>query len=162
MKIYDNVIIIPHEENKFGKIGDIYSNCCIGCPIEIGEQVHISFGCHFVGQGKLIIEDNVTISPSVCIYTSSPNFKNMGCGNRYIDGFKVDIADVTIKKGAFIGAGVVIGQGVTIGENAIVGANSFVNKDVPANTIAVGVPARLMNKEVHFKDLRTTSFNGDN
>lgn len=50
---------------------------------------------------------------------------------------------ITIKKNARIGAHSVIMPGVTIGENAIIGAFSFVNKDIPDNTIAFGVPVQV-------------------
>ena len=53
---------------------------------------------------------------------------------------------VIVKKNVWIGAGVTILPGVTIGENAIVGAGAVVTKDVPANTIAVGNPARVVRK----------------
>jgi len=148
MKIYDNVVIIPHEENKFGKTGDIYSNCCIGCPIEIGEQVHVSFGCNFVGQGKLILEDRVTISPGVVIYTSSPDFKQIKdekvgtfAGNKYIEGFKINALYVRIMEGTFVGAGAIIGQGVTIGRYCIIGAGAFIKNSMPSYHVAIGNPS---------------------
>jgi acetyltransferase-like isoleucine patch superfamily enzyme len=49
-----------------------------------------------------------------------------------------------VKKGASIGSGCTILANVTIGENAIVGAGSVVTKDVPANTIVVGNPAKFL------------------
>ena len=51
-----------------------------------------------------------------------------------------------MKKGASIGSGATILANVTIGENAIVGAGSVVTKDVPANTIVAGNPARVLRK----------------
>lgn len=51
-----------------------------------------------------------------------------------------------IKKGASIGSGATILSNVTIGENAIIGAGSVVTKDVPANTIVAGNPARFVRK----------------
>ena len=51
-----------------------------------------------------------------------------------------------MKKGASIGSGATILARVTIGENAIVGAGSIVTKDVPANTIVAGNPARVMRR----------------
>jgi len=146
MKIYDGAYVVKGRKNKEAIVGDIYFGTFIGCPTELGERVHISANCSFVGQGKLIIEDEVTISPGVVIYTSSPDFVNGSTGNKYIEGFKIEVADVRIKKGAFIGANSVIHQGVTIGENAIIGACSFVNSDVPAGQIWVGRPARMLIK----------------
>jgi len=55
---------------------------------------------------------------------------------------------VTLKRNCKIGSHSVIMPGVTIGENAVIGAFSFVNKDIPDNAIAWGIPARIM-KKVH-------------
>ena len=51
-----------------------------------------------------------------------------------------------VKRGASIGSGAVLLCGITIGENSIIGAGSVVTKDVPANAIVAGNPARLMKK----------------
>jgi acetyltransferase-like isoleucine patch superfamily enzyme len=53
-----------------------------------------------------------------------------------------------VKKGASVGTGATILANVTIGENAIVGAGSVVTKDVPANTIVVGNPAKVL-RQIH-------------
>ncbi|MCC6019743.1 MAG: hypothetical protein LM601_11970, partial [Candidatus Verstraetearchaeota archaeon] len=84
------------------------------------------------------LEDFVQIGSHCSIYTIST-----------IDGKK---GKVVIKKNARIGSHSVIMPGVTIGENSIIGAFSFVDKDIPANVIAFGVPVkiyrRLTNDEV--------------
>lgn len=54
------------------------------------------------------------------------------------------IGRIHIKKNAWIGAGATIMQGVTIGENSIVAAGAVVSKDVPDNTIAGGIPAKII------------------
>ncbi len=54
--------------------------------------------------------------------------------------------EVILKKNCRIGSHSVIMPGVTIGENSIIGAFSFVNKDIPANAIAVGVPAKVIRR----------------
>ena len=54
---------------------------------------------------------------------------------------------VVLKKNCRIGAHSVIMPGVTIGENAVVGAMSFVNRDLPANCVAVGVPAKVIKRK---------------
>jgi len=53
---------------------------------------------------------------------------------------------ITIKKNAKIGSHTVVMPGVTIGENSIVGAFSFVNKNIPPNVIAFGIPAKVVKK----------------
>lgn len=54
--------------------------------------------------------------------------------------------DVVLERGCRIGTHSTVMPGVTVGENAIIGAYSFVNKDVPANTICYGVPAKVIRK----------------
>lgn len=56
------------------------------------------------------------------------------------------VKPITIKRNAWIGAAATILPGITVGENAIVGANALVTKDVPANTIVGGNPAKMINK----------------
>jgi acetyltransferase-like isoleucine patch superfamily enzyme len=51
-----------------------------------------------------------------------------------------------VKKGASIGSSTTLLCGITVGENAIVGAGSIVTRDVPANTIVAGNPARVLRK----------------
>ena len=53
-------------------------------------------------------------------------------------------APVTIGDNVWIGAKVMVTKGVTIGENAVIGANSVVTRDIPANSVAVGIPARVI------------------
>ena len=78
------------------------------------------------------IEENVQIGSHCSIYSEST-----------IDGKK---GKVVLKKNCRIGAHTVVMPGVTIGENSIVGAHSFVNKDIPANVVAFGKPAKVVKK----------------
>lgn len=95
----------------------------------LGTRVDIGFGTYLQPQEGITIGDDVQIGSHCAIYSVST-----------IDGKH---GPVTIGHGAKIGTHSSIMPGVTIGENAVVGAHSFVNADVPANSLAFGVPARV-------------------
>lgn len=112
-----------------------YTN--FGKHITIGKNVFINHACSFLDLGGIRIEDDVLIGPKVNIVTE----------NHPVDPAErksLILASVHIKRNAWIGAGATILPGVTIGENAIVAAGALVTKDVPDNTIAGGVPAKLL------------------
>ena len=106
-----------------------------GKNTKIGKNVFINFDCVFLDLGGITIEDNVLIAPKVSLLSEghpvSPNERQS-----LVPG------QVHIKKNAWIGAGATILPGVTIGENAVVAAGAVVSKDVPANTVVGGVPAK--------------------
>jgi acetyltransferase-like isoleucine patch superfamily enzyme len=112
-----------------------YTN--FGRHIELGKDVFINHACSFLDLGGITIEDNVQIGPRV----------NMVSENHPLDPSNrksLDLKSVLIKRNAWIGAGATILPGVTIGENAVVAAGAVVNKDVPANTVVGGVPAKVI------------------
>ena len=80
----------------------------------------------------VVIEDYVQIGSHCSIYSVSTIDNKEG--------------QVTLKRNCRIGSHSVIMPGVTIGENSIIGALSFVNQDIPPNTIAAGVPAKVIKK----------------
>ena len=132
--------------NLYGcTIGD---NVKIGAFVEIQKNAFVGNNCKisshtFVCEG-VTIEDNVFIGHNVA-------FINDSYPRATADGQLQTEADWTVektlvKKGASIGSGSTILSKVTIGENAIVGAGSVVTKDVPANTIVAGNPARPLRK----------------
>ena len=110
-----------------------------GKHTKIGKNVFINFDCVFLDLGGITIEDNVLIAPKVSLLSEghviSPNERQS-----LVPGH------IHIKKNAWIGAGAAILPGVTVGENAIVAAGAVVSKDVPANAIAGGVPAKIIKK----------------
>jgi maltose O-acetyltransferase len=103
----------------------------------MGNRSYLSHGCHITLNSKVTIEDNATVGPFVKIFTDSHTFENPK--RRF---GKMISRPVTIKEGAFIGAGAIILQGVTIGEGAIVGAGTVVAKDVPPQTTVIGNPMK--------------------
>jgi acetyltransferase-like isoleucine patch superfamily enzyme len=108
-----------------------------GRHIRIGKNVFINHACTFLDLGGITIEDDVQIGPKVNIITENhpvdPSQRKM-----------LNLQSVLVKRNAWIGASATILPGVTIGENAIVAAGSVVNKNVAANTITGGVPARII------------------
>lgn len=105
----------------------------------IGKNVFINMGCTFMDRGGIIIEDKVLIAPKVNLITE--NHPESPKDRRYVYA-----KPIHIKEGAWVGASATILPGVTIGENAIVAAGAVVTKDVEANTIVGGVPAKFIRK----------------
>jgi acetyltransferase-like isoleucine patch superfamily enzyme len=106
-----------------------------GKNTKIGKNVFINFDCVFLDLGGITIEDNVLIAPKVSLLSEghpvSPE-----------DRHSLVPGHIHIRKNAWIGAGATILPGVTIGENAVVAAGAVVSKDVPANTVVGGIPAK--------------------
>ena len=114
-----------------------YTN--FGRFIAIGKNVFINHACSFLDMGGITIEDDVLIGPKVNLITEN---HPLDPGNR-----KSLIATaILIKRNAWIGAAATVLPGVTIGENAVVAAGAVVNKDVPANTVVAGVPAKIVRR----------------
>lgn len=110
-----------------------------GKNIFVGNNVFFNSGCRLQDQGGIYIGDGALIGHNVVIATLN---HGMSPEERH-DLFP---APVHIGKNAWIGAGAVIVPGVTIGDNAVIGAGSVVTKDIPANAVAVGSPARVVRE----------------
>ena len=108
-----------------------------GHQLKIGEKVFINHSLCVSAAAGIEIEDGVQIAPQVTILTVNHDLKNKTT---------VKCSPVHIKNGAWIGARAIILPGVIIGENAVVGAGSVVTKDVPANTVVVGNPAKIIKE----------------
>jgi acetyltransferase-like isoleucine patch superfamily enzyme len=114
-----------------------YTN--FGKFIHIGKNVFINHCCSFLDMGGITLEDNVLIGPKVNLITE--NHPQDPADRRTLI-----TKPIIIKRNAWVGAGATILPGVTIGENAIVAAGAVVSKDVPANTVVGGIPARFMRR----------------
>ena len=113
--------------------------------LSIGNNVDIEQNVHIVACGNVFIDDDVCITAGVAIVDTSHPFGHSGDGNR---AGRVGSGDarVYIGKRVFIGVGSVILPNVTIGDNSVIGAGSVVTHDIPANTVAVGAPARVIKQ----------------
>lgn len=105
--------------------------------VHIGNRVVIMPGCLMMAAGGITIEDDVLIAANVQLISNNHDLEN-----RMI----ITCKPVHICHRAWIGAGATILPGVTVGENSVVGAGSVVTKDVPADTIVAGNPARIIKK----------------
>jgi acetyltransferase-like isoleucine patch superfamily enzyme len=124
------------DETKIGAFVEIQKNAVVGKRCKISSHT-------FVCEG-VTIEDNVFIGHSVTFINDSyPRATADGSLQTEAD-WKVE--RTLVKKGASIGSGCTILSNISIGENAIVGAGSVVTKDVPANSIVAGNPARVLRQ----------------
>ncbi|WP_143462588.1 sugar O-acetyltransferase [Levilactobacillus enshiensis] len=110
-----------------------------GPHIFIGENVYVNQGVMFVDLGGIYLADGALIGPGASLITI--NHVEDPAHRRDVYGRAVHI-----EKNAWVGANAMILPGVTVGENAIVGAGAVVTKDVPANVIVVGSPARVLRR----------------
>ena len=115
-----------------------YTN--FGRFISIGKRVFINHACSFLDMGGITIEDDVLIGPRVNLTTENHPLDTA-------DRRALICKPILIKRNAWIGAAATILPGVTIGENSVVAAGAVVSKDVPANTVVGGIPAK------HIKDI---------
>jgi len=132
------------DETKIGAFVEIQKNARVGNNCKISSHTFICEG--------VTIEDGVFIGHSVTFINDSYPRATAEDGNLQTEkDWKVE--RTLIKKGASVGSGTTILANVTIGENAIVGAGSVVTKDVPANAIVAGNPAKVLRYIT--KELRT-------
>jgi len=104
---------------------------------QIGKNVFINHACSFLDMGGITIEDHVLLGPKVNLITENHPLDPA-------DRRSLICKPIVIKRNAWIGAAATILPGVTVGENAVVAAGAVVAKDVPANTIVGGVPAKII------------------
>ena len=142
VKIFDFVNLYGCSIDDGSKVGTfveiqkgatIGKNCKISSHTFICEGVHIRDGV-FVGHNVTFINDKYprSVNPDGSMQTEED----------------WELVETFVEKGASIGSSSTIMCGVTIGENAIVGAGAVVTKDVPANSVVAGVPAKVIKKNL--------------
>jgi len=123
------------DESKIGAFVEIQKNATIGKRCKISSHTFICEG--------VTIEDNVFIGHGVMFINDNYPRATAADGNLQTEAdWKVE--RTVIKKGASIGSGATILSNITVGGNAIVGAGSVVTKNVPANSIVAGNPAKFL------------------
>jgi len=112
--------------NEYNWIVQNKDNLKLGYKTDIGAFTYIN------AKNGIIIEDHVQVGSHCSIYSVSTIDNKEG--------------PVTLKKNCRIGTHSVVMPNVTVGENSVIGAFSFVNKDIPKNVVAFGVPAKVVKK----------------
>lgn len=130
----------------FGKTGksifiEPTFKCDYGYNIHVGENFYANFDCVMLDVCKIEIGDNCLLAPGVHIYTAT----------HPLDAVQRTAAvelgkPVTIGHNVWIGGRAIINPGVTIGDNVVVASGSVVVKDVPANVLVAGNPAKIIKE----------------
>lgn len=145
----------------FAELGE---NCYIEPPfhanwagknVHFGNNVYANFNLTCIDDTHIYVGDNTMMAPNVILATAThpvlPELREKG--------YQCNLP-VRIGKNCWLGAGVIVLPGVTIGDNSVIGAGSLVNKDIPANVVAVGNPCKVLrpisqrDREFYFKDRR--------
>jgi acetyltransferase-like isoleucine patch superfamily enzyme len=121
----ESVTVFPPFYSDFGK------------NITLGKRIFINSGCKFQDQGGVVIGDDCLIGHNTVIATLNHDL---------VPSRRADMhpAPVVIGRNVWIGSNATLLPGVTIGDDAVVAAASVVTKDVPARSIVVGSPARVV------------------
>ena len=115
--------------------------CEYGSQICVGARTFINFGLLALDVAPITIGDDVQIGPNVQLLTPTHPVEAEPRRAKWEAAEPISIAN-----NVWLGGGVIVLPGVTIGENTVVGAGSVVTKDLPANVVAAGNPARVLRK----------------
>lgn len=126
-QVPDTLRVFPPFYTDFGK------------NITIGDGVFINACCHFQDHGGVVIGDHCQIGHNVVFATLNHGLAPEDRAHTYP-------APIMLGKNVWVGSNATILQGVTIGDNAVIGAGAVVTKDVEANTVVGGVPARFIKR----------------
>jgi maltose O-acetyltransferase len=115
--------------------------CDYGYQTFIGARTFANFGLVCLDVARVTIGDDVQIGPNVQLLTPTHPVEPEPRRQKWEAA-----APITIGDNVWLGGGVIVCPGVTIGENTVVGAGAVVTRDLPANVVAVGNPARVVKQ----------------
>lgn len=171
-KLYDFNMTRPTEgEKRTAMLREMFAEIGEGCYIE--PPFHANWGGRHVHFGKSVYANfNLTLVDDTHIYVGDytmfgPNVTVATAGHPILPSLREKAFQynmpVRIGRNCWIGAGVVIVPGVTVGDNTVIGAGSVVTRDIPANSVAMGVPCRVVreisehDREYYFRDRKIDS-----
>jgi maltose O-acetyltransferase len=115
--------------------------CAYGVNTHLGADVFVNTSCVILDCARVEIGAKTLLGPAVQIYTAIHPLDPVERAT-----FLETAKPVTLGRNVWIGGGAILLPGVSIGENAVVGAGSVVTKDVPADCVAVGNPAKVIRR----------------
>lgn len=122
---------------------DIRAFSGYGGLVEIGEGTHIGPGVYITGPGKVTIGRNCLIAVQSMLIANNHVFSDL---NVPIHSQGLVCKGIQIEEDCWLGAGVKVLDGVTIGRGSVIGAGSVITRDIPAYSVAVGVPAKVIRQ----------------
>ncbi len=141
-------IYIGNDVNLFGHLGVVSGRVLDKPRLIIEDRADIGHNVVITVNREVIIEEDVNIASEVRILDSDAHPRDPELRVAKLPPSPEEIKAVRICRRAWIGQGCYIMKGVTIGESAIIGANSVVITDIPAFSVAMGNPARVLVKDV--------------
>ncbi len=115
----------------------------LGAQLTIGAQTYIGPYVCLSGPGSVQIGKNVLIGASSSLFANNHGFSDP---NTPINQQPLSCKGITIEDDCWLGAGVRIMDGIRVGMGSVIGAGAVVTKDIPANSVAVGVPAKIIGQ----------------
>ena len=117
-------------------------HCDYGYNIKVGKDFYANFNCTVLDVCEVRIGDNVMFGPHVQIYTAG---HSVDAHARVVEGIEFG-KPISIGNNVWLGGGVIVCPGVTIGDNVVAAAGSVIIKDVPANVVVGGNPAKVIRE----------------
>ncbi len=124
-------------DDSFGLFPPFYTDC--GLNITVGKNVFINAGCKFQDWGSITIGSGALIGHNTVLATINHDFDPRKRGSMYP-------LPINIGNNVWIGSNVTVLPGVTVGDGAVIAAGAVVTKDVAANSVVGGVPAKEIRK----------------
>jgi maltose O-acetyltransferase len=150
LRLYNRTEALSERQAILGQLlGHIGQDCTIEPPfhcsygrnIHIGDRVFLNVLCTILDCNEVRIGNYVMIGPGVQIYTAAHDLR----AEARNQGWEV-AKPIVIEDSVWLGGSAILLPGVRIGRNAVVGAGAVVSRDVPANTVVAGNPARVIRE----------------
>jgi len=142
-------IYIGDDVNFFGKV-DIFSGRLFDEPkVILGNRVDLGHQVTFVVNKEILLEDDINVASGVHFMDTDSHPRDTMARVADLPPQPEEVKPVRVRRYAWIGHNSFIMKGVTIGEGAIIGVNSVVVTDIPAYSVAMGNPARVVVKNIN-------------